>query len=122
MDLGKAEIEYENRQPRVQQLDQTHALAKSYELLIRDAILANLKYTCLANSGKDIALCPVSQIAEEMWTEHEKCREAIRALVDGSSDAEVGAKFRALVESILNKISKDCAETKITLEELGELK
>ena len=103
MNLGKAEIEYENRYPRMVPSDHANKMAKSFELVIRSSILANLKYTCLDNSGDDISLCPVSQIAEELWTDHERCREAIRAAVDGSSNEEIASKFRALVESILSK-------------------
>lgn len=118
MDLGRAQIAYDNREPNwVDNSDKVAKLTEAYTRMIQAAVVTGQKYAYVTADGRDMAECPVRQIAEEMWSEHEMCREAITAVMEGAPDVDVGKKFTKLVAAIVRKIATDCAEDQTTSEE-----
>ncbi len=118
MDLGKAQMEYDNMEPKwVDNSAKINRLATAYEAQIKSAILSGLKYTCVTCVGGDVSLCPVSQIAENLWSDSELLRQVIKATVEGAPDAEIGKLFAAVVKNQIEKIALDCAEDQTTAEE-----
>lgn len=118
MDLGKTQIAYDNMEPNwVDNSDKVAKLTEAYTRMIQAAVVTGQKYAYVTADGRDMAECPVRQIAEEMWSEHEMCREAITAVMEGAPDADVGKKFTKLVRNIVCKIATNCAEDQTTSEE-----
>lgn len=118
MDLGRAQIAYDNQDPNwVDNSDKVAKLTEAYTRMIQAAVVTGQKYAYVTADGRDMAECPVRQIAEEMWSEHEMCREAITAVMEGAPDADVGKKFTKLVAAIVKKIATDAAEDQTTAEE-----
>lgn len=118
MDLGKAQMAYDNMEPKwVDNSEKVAKLTEAYTRMIQAEVVTGQKYAYVTADGRDMTECPVRQIAEEMWSEHEMCREAITAVMEGAPDAEVGKKFTKLVAAIVKKIATDCAEDQTTAEE-----
>lgn len=118
MDLGRAQIAYDNMEPKwVDNSEKVTNLTEAYTRMIQAAVVTGQKYAYVTADGRDMAECPVRQIAEEIWSEHEMCREAITAVMEGAPDADVGKKFTKLVAAIVNKIATGCAEDQTTAEE-----
>lgn len=118
MDLGRAQIAYDNQEPNwVDNSEKVAKLTEAYTRLIQAAVVTGQKYAYFTADGRDMTYCPVQQIAEEMWSEHEMCREAITAVINKEGAEEVAAKFTKLVNNIVNKIALGCAEDQTTAEE-----
>lgn len=118
MDLGRAQIAYDNQEPNwADNSDKVAKLTEAYTRMIQAAVVTGQKYAYVTADGRDMTECPVRQIAEEMWSEHEMCREAIAAVMEGAPDEEVGKTFTALVAAIVRKVATGCAEDQTTAEE-----
>lgn len=118
MDLGKAQMAYDNQEPKwVDNSAKVDRLATAYEAQIKSAILSGLKYTCVNCVGDDVSLCPVDQIAENLWSDSELLRQAIKATVEGAPDAEIGKLFKSVVNKQIGEIALECAEDQTTAEE-----
>lgn len=118
MDLGRAQIVYDNQEPNwVDNSEKVAKLTEAYTRMIQAAVVTGMNYSYVTALGSDRSQCPVSHIVEEMWSEHEMCRDAITAVMEGAPDAEVGKKFTKLVAAIVRKIATNCAEDQTTSEE-----
>lgn len=118
MDLGRAQMAYDNQEPNwVDNSDKVAKLTEAYTRMIQAAVVTGQKYAYVTAMGTERTQCPVSHIVEEMWSEHEMCRDAITAVMEGAPDADIGKKFTKLVAAIVKKIATDCAEDQTTAEE-----
>lgn len=118
MDLGKAQIAYDNQEQNwVDNSAKIDRLARAYESQIKSAILGGIKYAYVNCMGDDRAACPVNVIAENLWSDPELFRDAVKAVVEGAPDAEIGKLFKSVVNQQIEKIALECAEDQTTAEE-----
>lgn len=118
MDISRAQMAYDAMEPEYKDVsDKVDLYADAYEKAIREAIVNGLPYGYTNVMGHDKARCPVAHIADEIWSEHELCRDVITSVVQGAPNEEIGAKFTKLVKTIIDKIAIELAQDHVTAEE-----
>lgn len=123
MDLGKAQIAYDNMEPDYKDMSERVAeLTEMYEKNILNAVLFKSKYECKSTDGLSIKLNPFTEIND--WLLADGFKEALDELIFESCTKkdyqDVGKKFAELIEKIIKKMATSEAEDHATSEEMGK--
>lgn len=122
MDLGRAQIAYDNIEPAYKDMsDKVAELAEIYEKNILNAIALKSKYEYKTHMGNERKMCPILQLSDLISIDDSKYFSMlVFELYNKKSHAEIGEKFAEMIGKLIKAVALSAAEDHATSEEMGK--